>query len=988
VEQGRRSPTFRLSEQQQAESQSSLFLSAMADRLSNSNNESTGHPSRKTTCSTSLLRRQNSSFASFSATQPHSKSKHTDNPAFSKVFAVLIVLVGMVASASILVVGIRGANQDARETFENESHELVISIANAWQDYETYALWIHESCHLTHAHNSLPIEQNVALHMGFCSRDKFRRLYEYIKNLGLDFVAMQFLPNVTHAQRAPLEEAALAYYEEKYPKVAEVYQGIKAVQVTNGAVTGIGVSPPKPFYFPIHYIMPLENNERAVDVDTIPGDIGPLEKSLRTGIPYVADRFQTIQDSGTSLWSVSLMHPGIRTSVDEEYAEKGQSPNNAVAKIIIRVADLVKRASNYAGMVPGMSVYVYDVSDEHLLQAPPGTSAIFLAGANVAGVNQLELREEIRFEDIPRTNQDLFYTERIAVADKEWLVVATPYDDSIYGTELTYVILGATIIFAACLALAVWFYFYLRRVSRLSQMKHDSQAEKAQIAVKQVQRERHLNDFIAHEVRNPLSSAIVALSFVSETTRENVHSDRTRRSLLEDIGILENSLNYINDLLRNMLDIHRTKNKQIMLKCEPTNLRKDILEPCSAILCLRGAKANMVEVQVESVPQDLCVDVDRLRLQQVVLNLAMNSTKFVESGFIRLGCVSVVDDIKGEEHVILYVEDSGPGIPLSKREHLFEKYQESLDLLNQGTGIGLYICKHLSDIMGAEIRLDESYDSGVQDQPGTRFVIDLKKPPLPLAHDDDDPEHVALLARPPQEESDSARTMPTSSESSINSTTQVTSKSTTTPELPPGDVQEDLVETSPFLHVVDEIPLSLSSKDKNPAIASGTLQPEGIKLPEKLSVLFVDDDATLRKLFVRAVKRVAPKWQVDQAPNGETSIELTMGAAKDHYGIIFMDQYMASTEKQLLGTDTIQVLRRNGVRCLICGLSANDHEDKFRRAGADDFILKPFPCEKSALQKELLRVLNVQRARSQATSTNNDTAMGESSISSSPVMPV
>ena len=70
-----------------------------------------------------------------------------------------------------------------------------------------------------------------------------------------------------------------------------------------------------------------------------------------------------------------------------------------------------------------------------------------------------------------------------------------------------------------------------------------------------------------------------------------------------------------------------------------------------------------------------------------------------------------------------------------------------------------------------------------------------------------------------------------------------------------------------------------------------------------------------------------------------------------------MDQYMASVEKQLLGTETVHAMRAKGVKSCICGLSANDMEGAFLAAGADAFIQKPFPCEPTALAKELGRVI-------------------------------
>ena len=80
--------------------------------------------------------------------------------------------------------------------------------------------------------------------------------------------------------------------------------------------------------------------------------------------------------------------------------------------------------------------------------------------------------------------------------------------------------------------------------------------------------------------------------------------------------------------------------------------------------------------------------------------------------------------------VQLAVEDSGKGIPVEKRARLFEKFQESLDSLNQGTGIGLNLCKSLVQLMGGEIWLDADYNSGIPGCPGARFVVDLKVPPV------------------------------------------------------------------------------------------------------------------------------------------------------------------------------------------------------------------------------------------------------------------
>jgi CheY-like chemotaxis protein len=178
--------------------------------------------------------------------------------------------------------------------------------------------------------------------------------------------------------------------------------------------------------------------------------------------------------------------------------------------------------------------------------------------------------------------------------------------------------------------------------------------------------------------------------------------------------------------------------------------------------------------------------------------------------------------------------------------------------------------------MDGHIFLDESYDSGVPGHPGTRLVVNLKQQPI------------------------DAHTLHDYHASSM------TKESDSTGETHRLDEEE-----------VSSIPANL---------------------PESFSVLFVDDDAILRKLFKRTLLTVAPGWKIREASNGETALQLV--EENEHFDLIFMDMYMASVEKQLLGTEAVRELRNRGVDARICGLSANDKETEFIQAGADAFSFK------------------------------------------------
>jgi signal transduction histidine kinase len=396
--------------------------------------------------------------------------------------------------------------------------------------------------------------------------------------------------------------------------------------------------------------------------------------------------------------------------------------------------------------------------------------------------------------------------------------------------------------------------------------------------------ERELNDFIAHEVRNPLAAAMSACTFVSSAVHEvePLVDEASRQSVRGDVGIIDVSLRFINELLRSMLDIHRAANKQMTIDKTAVSILHDIFEPVAAMLYIRD---EAFEVVLDC-PEDLLVMADRLRLQQVVLNLSRNSAKFVEEGYIRLRA-DVVDN-----SVCVYVEDSGPGIPEAKRNNLFCRFQESLDTLNQGTGVGLNLCKTVVDLMEGEIYLDESFESGINGSPGTRIVVNLKTP------------------LEPQDFSSQ------------------------------GAVKEmDFPDEEKGLPFQEEMALDGNSN---------------FPLAEHLSVLFVDDDRILRRLASRAIKKIRPEWNVREAASGEIALQLV---ETESFDLIFMDQYMTSAEQALKGTETVRALRAIGVNCIICGLSANDLESAFISAGADFFVIKPFPCREDELRFELGRIL-------------------------------
>jgi signal transduction histidine kinase len=576
----------------------------------------------------------------------------------------LVLLIGTSAATAFLAIGIGSENHDMESQFEEATSDIVDAIQTAWESYVSAASMIHYYCR----------NRNF-------SRDDFRGLYEYLLENGLPFQVAEFAPNITNAERPVFEAEAKAFYMEQYPHFN--YSGFLGFNTDNS--TQLLPRERADFYFPAHYVEPIRSNEPIIGFDLYSSDSRrrTIDTCLKTGKPALTDRLTFEPEQAMGTYEVALMHPGINISV-----HKGQRWPRDLASIVICIHDILLHSAEKHRKWRHQ-IYIYDPSDWRngepvFLGAadvnPPRPEQTRRTTTSITRSRKLHVAADTAVTPLPEVPMQVALTgsyraQTIDAADKQWIVIVRQVEGT-FEPNHVFVILGGVIIFGASVCLAAWIF------KSTKEERSHVQTEKAALILEAAQctarRERELNDFIAHEVRNPVAAAMAACNFVKSTiykeqpfpTREALEITR------EDVGTIDNALVFVNDLLRDMLDMHRASNNQLVVKLAPTDVRHDILEPVDGILYQRGGD---MKVYVEC-PNNLVVNADRLRLKQVLLNLGRNSAKFVEDGFVKLRT-----EIDPCGMVQLLVEDSGPGIPPEKRDQLFNKYQESLDRLSQGT---------------------------------------------------------------------------------------------------------------------------------------------------------------------------------------------------------------------------------------------------------------------------------------------------------------
>lgn len=112
--------------------------------------------------------------------------------------------------------------------------------------------------------------------------------------------------------------------------------------------------------------------------------------------------------------------------------------------------------------------------------------------------------------------------------------------------------------------------------------------------------------------------------------------------------------------------------------------------------------------------EDVFVNVDSMRLIQVLTNFLNNADKFTSEGYIKLGYYPVPET----REVCIYVEDSGMGISVEEQKMIFERFYKHNEF-SQGVGLGLSICMLIVDRLGGRIEVKSQVGKG------SRFTVIL-----------------------------------------------------------------------------------------------------------------------------------------------------------------------------------------------------------------------------------------------------------------------
>ena len=234
---------------------------------------------------------------------------------------------------------------------------------------------------------------------------------------------------------------------------------------------------------------------------------------------------------------------------------------------------------------------------------------------------------------------------------------------------------------------------------------HEQELIESRELAEQAELKQSFLNNMSHEIRTPLNAIV---GFSDMLANEPEFSDEERQ---EFVDIINTNTKLLLKLVGDVLELSRIESGNLSFIFQRESVRQlldDVYQTHSLLI------QPPLQFLKDFPPEDVQVNVDPMRLTQVLTNFLNNANKFTKEGSIQLGycCPS------GMSEVHLYVEDTGIGIPHSEQKMIFERFYKRSEF-SQCVGLGLSICVLIVEKMGGRIELRS------EEGRGSRFTVVL-----------------------------------------------------------------------------------------------------------------------------------------------------------------------------------------------------------------------------------------------------------------------
>ncbi len=210
---------------------------------------------------------------------------------------------------------------------------------------------------------------------------------------------------------------------------------------------------------------------------------------------------------------------------------------------------------------------------------------------------------------------------------------------------------------------------------------------------------------LSHEIRTPLNG----IMGFSQILQERAFPFEKQKEFL---NIIHDKADQLLHILNDILDLSKIEAEQMHIRQEDFYLN-DMLHELYDSYLLELEKKQKTDISLSYYcglnREKSRLYSDRERFRQILSNLLSNAAKFTEKGSVSFGY-----DLKDQDTLIFYVQDTGIGIPDHKKEEIFKPFRqadESTNRVHEGTGLGLSLAKSLVELLGGNIWMESEKET-------------------------------------------------------------------------------------------------------------------------------------------------------------------------------------------------------------------------------------------------------------------------------------
>jgi protein-histidine pros-kinase len=218
---------------------------------------------------------------------------------------------------------------------------------------------------------------------------------------------------------------------------------------------------------------------------------------------------------------------------------------------------------------------------------------------------------------------------------------------------------------------------------------------------------------MSHELRTPLNAILGFIGILLMRLPGPLTPDQEGQ-----LKTVQENARQLLSLVNDLLDLAKIESGKLDVQLQMESCQDVLEEVVSTLRPLAEAKSLVLEARFPVQP--LMVMTHRRSLIQIVVNLVNNAIKFTPQGSVRLELTDAPGD--GPPRAAIHVVDTGAGIKPEDQEKLFRAFERvESTAREEGTGLGLHLCRKLADLIGGRIEVESEFGRG------SRFTLLIPK---------------------------------------------------------------------------------------------------------------------------------------------------------------------------------------------------------------------------------------------------------------------